>query len=146
MPATFHRSFTAPGDAALLWEATAPDRLAELHPLIHAVTDVTGDDYDQTFIVHEHIPLGPLRLPNRYRSRRVRGNPLRLEAWAGAGVHLVHQLTVREEAGSVHVEHVVEVEAPWPVAGFVERTAQVAHDRWIAAVQAWMAAEHDRRG
>lgn len=145
MPTTFHRSFAALGDAALLWEATAPERLPELHPLIHAVSDVTGDERDQSFLVHEHVPLGPLRLPNRYRTRRVAGNPLLMEAWASAGVHLVHTLTWREDAGRLHVDHVVAVDAHPLVAGFVERTARAAHDRWIEAVRGWMAAESVRR-
>jgi hypothetical protein len=142
-----HRRWSAPGSRTLLIAATDPARTPELHPLVTAVRVLHADDRTQDFELDERVPLGPLRVPNRYRARRVLdGDRLVLEAWSRPGVHLVHTLHVVARDGHVDVDHAVAIEAPWWVRGFVVRTARAAHDAWIGRVQAWMAAHAAPRG
>jgi proteic killer suppression protein len=54
--------------------ATRLDLTPKLHPLITAVTALVERGGVSACVVHERVPLGPLRIPNRYRAaRRVSG-------------------------------------------------------------------------
>ncbi len=139
----FTRAWSARAPIARVVLATRLDRTPELHPLIQRISSLEERGARSTCVIHEHVPLGPLRLPNRYRAARevVAEGPedarLVLEAWAALGVTLRHDLALRADAERTAVTHVVRVAAPRLLLRFVAGTAQRAHDTWVERVVAW---------
>jgi hypothetical protein len=135
------------------WSARAPlervvaaTRLAlapELHPLITRVESLSEHGDESECVLHELVPLGPLRIPNKYRATRSvmraadGSTRLVLEAFAPLGVGLRHELALRELGERTEVAHVVRVRAPRLLRRFVARTARRAHDAWVERVVAW---------
>jgi len=139
----FTRAWSARAPLARVIEATRLERTPELHPLITRVAQLVESGARSECVVHETVPLGPLRLPNSYRAARevVAANEqaarLVLEASAALGTTLRHELALRAEGARTEVTHVVRVRAPRLVLGFVARTAERAHDAWVERVAAW---------
>jgi hypothetical protein len=134
----FTRTWSARAPLERVIEATRLDLTPELHPLITRVESLRERDGASECWLHELVPLGPLRIPNRYRAaRRVDGATVTLEAWARFGVHLRHELALRAASERTEVTHRVRVTAPRMLRRFVAATAQRAHDAWVARVVAW---------
>jgi hypothetical protein len=139
----FTRTWSAHAPLARVVEATRLDLTPELHPLVSGVESLRESGGASECWLHESIPLGPLRLPNKYRAaRRVLDADLlrahvELEAWAKLGVHLRHELALRQADGRTEVTHVVRVSAPRAIRSFVASTARRAHDGWVERVVAW---------
>lgn len=134
------RSWAVTGGVEALIRATSMPMLPELHPLIVSVQERSDGDFE----IRELLPLGPLRLPNRYRGRQSVSEDrrtIRLAAHAPGGVHLLHTLQLSPEGERVQVEHEVRVEAPWLLRDYVARTAEAAHDGWVERVKGWVEAE-----
>jgi hypothetical protein len=138
---TFQRRWTARCALLDLLDALDPTSVPEVHPLVDRIELVpTAQGSGGVFLeylVHEHVPFGPLRFPNTYRVRqetRDGGRRVRMLATAAAGVTLVHDLRMTPGAAEVSVAHRVDVWAPWPVRGWVGATAEAAHDGWVAGI------------
>jgi hypothetical protein len=148
----FTRVWCARAPLARVLEATRLERTPELHPLITRFEATRASGVATEGWLRELVPLGPLRIPNKYRASRTllaaseaHANIV-LEAWAAFGVHLRHELALRAVGVRTEVTHVVRVDAPRLLRGFVARTAQRAHDAWVARVVAWAEAEPAREG
>jgi hypothetical protein len=139
----FTRTWSARAPLARVLDATRLERTPELHPLITRVSELAERGARSECIVHEVVPLGPLRLPNSYRATRKvleagdANARLLLEASAALGTTLRHELALRTEGARTEVTHGVRVRAPRLVLGFVARTAERAHDAWVERVVAW---------
>jgi hypothetical protein len=145
----FTRAWSARASLARVIEATRLDLTPELHPLITRVESLRERADASECVLHELVPLGPLRIPNKYRATRrvieasAMHARIELEAWASLGVQLRHELTLRAAGERTEVAHVVRVRAPRLLRAFVARTAQRAHDAWVARVVAWAERERD---
>lgn len=139
---TLLRLWTAPGPLRALMAATEPARSCELHPLIQRVSEIEGDEYEQTWVIEERVPLLFFSIPNRYKVRRTLKSPnqIVMEAWNWPSIYILHTLDLLDKGHTVDVQHTVGIEAPAALIHFVAQTAQTAHDRWIENVQAWIAA------
>lgn len=127
------RSWSVQATVERLIEATSMQRLPELHPLIDSVRMLPNGEFE----IHEHVPLGPFRLPNRYRGHQAVSEDRRritLEANAPGGVHILHTLQLSPDGEQVQVEHEVRIQAPWILRDYVARTAEAAHDGWVERV------------
>lgn len=139
----FTREWSARAALARVIEATRLDLTPELHPLITRVEALRERDGASECVLHEFVPLGPLRIPNSYRAaRRVEEASdahasITLEAWAALGVQLRHGLELRAAGERTEVTHRVRVRAPWLLRAFVASTARSAHDAWVSRVVAW---------
>jgi hypothetical protein len=139
----FTRYWSARAPLARIALATQLALTPELHPLITRVESLSERGDESECVLHELVPLGPLRIPNKYRatrsvSRAADGSALLvLEAFAPLGVELRHELALREAGERTEVAHVVRVRAPRLLRGFVARTARRAHDAWVERVVAW---------
>jgi hypothetical protein len=144
----FTRNWSARASLARVIDATRLDLTPELHPLITRVESLRVQGGASECVLHEFVPLGPLRIPNKYRAARrvVEASALcariELDGWASLGVRLRHELALCAAGERTEVTHVVRVTAPRPLRAFVARTAQRAHDAWVARVVAW--AERER--
>lgn len=140
--ASIRRRWTVRGSSATLLAATEPEHFVELHPLITGVKVTERMPRQVDFEIEERVPVGPMRVPNRYRGRRtvVDEGHLVIEGWSAPAVYIRHELIARPRGGSLEVEHVVNVQAPWPVRQFVVNSAVSAHDSWVERVVAWMEA------
>ncbi len=144
----FTRAWSARASLARVIEATRLDLTPELHPLVTRVESLREQGGVSECLLHEFVPLGPLRIPNKYRAaRRVAEASavyarIELDAWASLGVHLRHELALRAAGERTEVTHVVRITAPRPLRAFVASTAQRAHDAWVQRVVAW--AERER--
>jgi hypothetical protein len=139
----FTRAWSARAPLARVVEATRLARTPELHPLITRVEALGEIGGHSECLLHELVPLGPLRIPNKYQAtREVREQNesharLVLEARAAFGVRLRHELTLRASGATTEVAHVVRVTAPRLLRAFVASTAQRAHAGWVERVVAW---------
>ena len=144
----FRRNWSARASLARVIDATRLELTPQLHPLITRVESLREQGFSSECVLHELVPLGPLRIPNKYRAaRRVLEASavyarIELDAWASLGVHLRHELTLRAEGERTDVSHSVRVTAPRVLRAFVARTAQRAHDAWVQRVVGW--AERER--
>lgn len=144
----FRRAWSARAPLARVIDATRLDLTPELHPLITRVESLREQGGASECVLHEFVPLGPLRIPNKYRAARrvVEASAvsarIELDAWASLGVHLRHELTLRAAGERTEVTHLVRITAPRLLRAFVANTAQRAHDAWVARVVAW--AERER--
>lgn len=133
------RTWQVAGTRVALIEATEPERGPDVHPLVHSVSGVHRRDDVDHWIIHEHLPIGPLTLPNAYRvSRKVLPDRIVLRAWSRPGIHLVHTLLINGTDGALTVRHTVDIDAPLWTMPFVRRTAAAAHDDWIAHLRDWV--------
>jgi hypothetical protein len=129
--------------ADLLAFLADPTRLPSVHPLIDRI-DVESDtttDHERTlrFVIHEHVPLGPLRVKNRYRGEvRTRADAphgVVLLGWSTPAVTVRATWTVTDVVGGcIGAQHVV-MDAPRGLASFVFRTAARAHDAQLEATR-----------
>jgi len=139
----FPRTWSARAPLARVVAATRLALTPELHPLITRVESLSERGDESECVLHELVPLGPLRIPNKYRATRsvcrVADGSTRivLEAFASLGVELRHELALRELGERTEVAHVVRVRAPRLLRRFVARTARRAHDAWVERVVAW---------
>lgn len=139
----FTRAWSARAPIARVVAATRLDLTPELHPLIERVSALAERGARSECTIHEHVPLGPLRIPSRYRAARevvAEGQDAArvvLEAWAALGVTLRHDLALRAAGERTAVTHAVRVAAPRPLLRFVASTAERAHDTWVQRVVAW---------
>lgn len=139
----FTRAWFARAPVARVVEATRLDLTPELHPLIRRVESLAERGGASECVLHELVPLGPLRIPNKYRAARdviqVTDTSARLvlQAWAALGVNLRHELTLRAAGDRTEVTHVVRVVAPRLLRAFVASTARRAHDAWVERVVTW---------
>jgi hypothetical protein len=141
--AVFTRHWSARAPLARVIEATRLELTPELHPLVTRVESLSQHGGASECWLQERVPLGPLRIPNRYRAARTvleaseSQGRIVLEAWAKLGVQLRHELTLRDANGRTEVTHVVRVTAPRVLLRFVAGTAQRAHDAWVERVVRW---------
>lgn len=139
----FTRTWSARAPVARVALATRLDLTPELHPLITRVSALAERGARSECVVHERIPLGPLRIPSQYRAARevlaesADAADVVLEAWAALGVTLRHELALRAAGERTAVTHVVRVAAPRLLLRFVAGTARRAHDTWVLRVVAW---------
>lgn len=142
----FSRNWSARAPLARVLEATRLERTPDLHPLITHITQLATHGARSECVVHETVPLGPLRILNSYRATRelIEATEtqarLVLDAAAALGTELRHDLTLRGVGVRTEVTHIVRVRAPRLLRSFVARTAERAHDAWVERVCAW--AEH----
>lgn len=139
----FTRTWSARAPLERVIEATRLELTPELHPLISRVESLVERGSASECWLHELVPLGPLRFPNRYRAaRRVEDTSatharITLEARARLGVELRHELALRAAGDRTEVRHRVRVAAPFGLRRFVAASAERAHDAWVARVVAW---------
>lgn len=144
----FTRNWSARASLARVIDATRLDLTPQLHPLITRVESLREQGGSSDCVLHEFVPLGPLRIPNKYRAARrvLDANAVyarvELDGWASLGVHLRHELALRAAGERTEVTHVVRITAPGLLRAFVASTAQRAHDAWVQRVVAW--AERER--
>jgi hypothetical protein len=137
------RTWSARAPLARVVEATRLDLTPQLHPLVTRVSSFEECGARSACVLHERVPFGPLHLPNTYRAARelveVDASYARiaLAATAAYGVQLRHELALRQTGGRTDVAHVVRIRAPFLVRRFVARTAERAHDGWVARVVEW---------
>src|SRR5262245_32251952 len=139
----FARTWSARAPLARVVEATRLDLTPELHPLITQVASFEERGARSACVIHERVPFGPLSLPNTYRAARevlefdAKQARIGLAARARFGVQLRHELAMRAVGCRTDVAHVVRIRAPLLLRRFVARTAERAHDEWVARVVAW---------
>jgi len=139
----FTRTWSAHAPLARVVEATRLERTPELHPLVTRVSQLVARDARSECVVHEIVPLGPLRIPNKYCATRevIGANEhsarILLEADAAFGTKLRHELALSTAGARTEATHVVRVRAPRLVLGFVARTSERAHNAWVERVVAW---------
>lgn len=137
------RTWSARAPLARVVAATRLELTPELHPLILRTESLRESGNTSECWLHEEVPLGPVRIPNKYRAARhvleASGTHAQivLEAWAKFGIQLRHELTLRAAGERTEVTHVVRVRAPLLLRGFVARTARRAHDAWVERVVRW---------
>ena len=139
----FARTWSARAPLARVVEATRLDLTPQLHPLITRADSFEERGARSTCVILERVPFGPLSLRNTYRATRellecdATQARIALAATARFGVQLRHELALRAAGARTDVAHVVRIRAPLLLRRFVARTAERAHDEWVARVVAW---------
>lgn len=117
---------------------TDPQSIPRLHPLVKRVVVTERSERRVAFELFEAVPLGPLRVPNRYQGEYVLEpeGPHTLRARGVSFPRVTVDASFRFEAkdeGTRVVEQLV-VSAPLGLGGFVTRTAEAAHRGQLAAL------------
>jgi hypothetical protein len=117
------------------------DNLRIVHPLIVSVhatgrTDTT-DGYEQTYRVHDRIPLGPITLPISYVARLYvpRAGDVVSEARQFPMVRLNSTVSFESTATGTRITERVRIEAPRPLAAVTVREAVDSHTAMLAGIR-----------
>ena len=121
------------------------DRHRGLHPyFLRAVVLARGSDADGPWAewkVDERPRLGPFSYPLTFRARLTQTSATSMKSLVrpapGCRLHIVS--TAAEAAGGSHVAETVVVTAPWPLVGYMERQARIAHTRLFRLLPAELA-------
>lgn len=112
-----------------------PTRLSVLHPLIERVTVTHRDDTRVEVDLFEHVPMGPLRIPNAYRATYFvhPEAPRRLRARGQSAPRVVidAEYWLEQEGERTHVVERTTVSALPGLKRFVTNTAREAHRKQL---------------
>eukprot|EP00741_Cyanophora_paradoxa_P015166 tig00020849_g14637.t1 len=96
------------------------------------------DAETHTYSVEERIPLGPFRIPNRFRARiepHSDGRGYSVECWAFGGVYLEGTLRWNgSKSGAVRVYEKASIHGPFFCIDLIARTASAAHAEMIKRI------------
>lgn len=118
------------------------DNIKAVHPLVVSVRSggrrATADGYEQTYRVHDRIPLGPIVLPIRYTARLAVPQTGDVVAYSRqfpwVRLHTVVSFTP-VPAGTLLTER-MSIEAPRPLASTTVRQAVAAHRTMLEGIRA----------
>jgi hypothetical protein len=116
------------------------DRIAQVHPLVVAVTSTgrtdTADGYIQTYQVADRIPFGPISLPIRYRVRLSvpRSGEVRAQSWQFPRVHLDTTVSFAADGNATVLTETMRISAPRPLLGVTVRQGVAAHQEMLARI------------
>ncbi len=116
-------------------------QLPVLHPLIERITVLSdgrdGDQHVTAFELFEHVPMGPLRVPNTYQGwicRPADETRLTLKGLSVPGVHIHADFEFLPDSAGTLVKETLRVTVGWLLHRFVAKTAVDAHRRQLAAL------------